>query len=266
MPAAVTIAKAPVGVTLNLAANPSLTVQVATTTSGLPTGSVTLVDGSTAYASATLSGGAATFSARNLTSGSHTLVATYAGDGDFLAGVSLPSQLTIASSTLPDFTLASAGPASVTVPAGAAAQYSFAVTPVNGALASPILLAASGLPAGATATFNPAYLPPSGSPTAFVLTITTPKASLVPASPFAPRVPPYVLAVLLPLCVLGRRRPRRLLLLLAAALTLGCGDRVNSSAAAIATTSYTITVTATSTQNTGAALQHTTTVTLQIQH
>ena len=265
VPAAVTIAKAPAAVTLNLTASPSLSVQVASTTAGLPTGSVTLLDGATAYASATLSGGTAVFGAQNLTPGSHTLTAAYSGDTDFLSSASAPGQLTVASPALPDFTLAPVSQTSVTVPAGSAAQYSFTVTPVNGALASPILLAASGLPTGATATFNPAYLPPSGAPSSFVLTITTPKASLVPPAVFGPRVPPYVFAVFLPLFLLARRRPRRLLLLLAATLTLGCGDRINNTAAAVTTTSYTITVTATATQATGAAVQHTTTVILGIQ-
>ena len=266
VPAAVAIAKAPVAITLNTAASPSLAVQVATTTSGLPTGSVTLLDGAAPYASGTLSGGAAGFSAQNLTPGTHTLTATYAGDSDFLPGSSAPGQLTVAAPALPDFTLAPSGQTSVTVAAGAAAQYSFTVTPVNGALSSPILLAASGLPAGATAAFNPAYLPPSGAPATFVLTITTPKASLTPAAPFGPKVPPYVFAVFLPVVLLARKRSRRLLLLMATTLALGCGDRVNTTAAAISTTTYTITVNATATQSTGAALQHTTTVTLGVQH
>ena len=258
--AGVTIAKAPATATLDTSRAPALSVQVASTTSGSPTGLVTLLDGGAPFASATLSAGSATLSGANLTPGSHTLTTSYAGDADFLAATSPSSLLVVAPPTLPDFTLAVSGPSSVTVAAGTAAQYSFAVTPTNGALASPLLLAASGLPFGATATFSPTYLPPSNGPAAFTLTIATPKASLAPVPS------PYALALLLPFVLLLTRRRRRALMLLTAALLLGCGDRVNNTATTSATTTaYTITITATTTQSTGAALQHTANVTLNLQ-
>ena len=46
-------------------------------------------------------------------------------------------------------------------------------------MSSPVTLAASGLPLGATASFNPAYLPPANTPAAFVLTIQTVKMASV---------------------------------------------------------------------------------------
>ena len=258
--AAVTIAKAPVLVSLDTSAAPSLKVQVASTTSGMPSGPVTLLDGGSFYASGMLSAGVAVFSSANLSAGPHTLTASYAGDTDFLPAVSPPGALTVGTPGLPDFTLTANGQTSMTVSAGTAAQYSFAVDPVNGSLASPILLAASSLPPGATASLNPAYLPPSNAPATFVLTVTTPKAALA-TSPL-----PYMLAFLLPLWMMARRRSRRVLLLLAAALSLGCGDRVANEAGTVATTPYTIAVTATATQSTGVALVHTASVTLNVQH
>ncbi len=68
----------------------------------------------------------------------------------------------------PDFTL-SAAPGSQTVTAGNSTSYSATVTAVNGFSGS-VALSVSGVPAGATATFNPASLSGAGSST---LTIAT---------------------------------------------------------------------------------------------
>ncbi len=258
--AVVRIAKAPAVVTLS----PALVAHVASSTSGLPTGTIALLDGTSVYASLPLSAGAAAFSPAGLSAGSHSLTASYAGDTDFLAATSTPVAVTIAPIapvTLPDFTLVANGQTTATVQAGSAAQYSFAVTPVNGTLSSPILLSATGLPPGATATFNPAYLPPSSSPAAFVLTIATPKADLGRSAL------PYGFALFLPVLLLLRRRRRVMLALMATVCTLGCGDRVgNFFSTPGTTTAYTIMVIGTTTQATGAALQHTATVTLNLQH
>jgi len=255
--AAVTIAKAPSTVTLPA----SLTAHVGSTTAGVPTGSVSLLDGAAAYASATISAtGDAVFSSANLTSGTHTLTAIYAGDADFLTSSSAPLVVTIGTAGTPDFTLAGTGPSAVSVTAGSAASFTFGVNAVNGALSSPILLTASGLPVGATASFNPAYLPPGSAPASFVLTIQTAKAASLRAGPS-----PFWLAILVPFVLLRRRR-RRIALLSLAVFALGCGNRVNE--AAVATTaaqSYNITVIATATTAAGATLQHTAGVTLTLQ-
>ena len=212
--AAVRIAKAPAVVTLS----PALVAHVASSTSGLPTGTIALLDGTSVYASLPLSAGAAAFSPAGLNPGSHSLTASYAGDTDFLAATSTPVAVTI-------------------------------------------LLSATCLPPGATATFNPAYLPPSSSLAAFVLTIATPKADLGRSAL------PYGFALFLPVLLLLRRRRRVMLALMATVCTLGCGDRVgNFFSTPGTTTAYTIMVIGTTTQATGAALQHTATVTLNLQH
>ena len=57
--------------------------------SGVPTGTVTFLDGMSELASEPLSGGSASFSTSTLTLGSHSITAFYAGDGnDFLTSVS----------------------------------------------------------------------------------------------------------------------------------------------------------------------------------
>jgi hypothetical protein len=56
--------------------------------SGVPTGTVTVLDGTTPIGSATLSGGTAAVVAATLDAGCHSLTAAYAGDGNFAASTS----------------------------------------------------------------------------------------------------------------------------------------------------------------------------------
>ncbi len=261
-PAFVTIAKAPTVSTLTA----GLAVHVAPATSVVAAGTVNLLDGASTYASAALSAsGDATFSSANLSLGTHTLTAVYAGDANLLPSASAPAVVTIGPVTLADFTLAATSQTTVTVPAGSPASFSFAVNPVNGALSSPIQLTVSGLPAGATASFNPAYLPQSNTPAAFILTIQTPKsASLQPLFPART----LVYAAMLPLLWLAARRRglSPILVIFAAALIVGCGDRVAGTASTSASSrSYNITVIGTATSGNGATLQHTAAVTLTLQ-
>ncbi len=253
--ASVTIAKAPSTITL---AN-GLTVHVASTIAGVPTGIVNLYDAGTLYASATLSPtGDASFSSANLSLGTHTLTATYAGDADFLAATSSPLLATIGAGAAADFTLVASTSSAITVAAGNPATFAFTVSPVNGPLSSPIQLTVSGLPAGATASFTPTYLPPSSTATSFTLTIQTVKlASLDRRSPFA-------FALMIPVALLLRNR-RRIVMIALLGLTLGCGNRVNTADVSAATASYNMVVSGTATSSTGTTLQHTAGVVLTIQ-
>lgn len=263
--AEVTIARAPTVSTLTGA----LAVHVDPTTAGVASGTVSLLDGAAVVASAALSGvGDASFAGANLSLGSHTLMAAYAGNSNLLGSSSAPLIVTIGGGgTVADFSLAATGQTSVTVAGGSAATFSFAVTPVNGALSSPIQLTVSGLPTGATASFNPAYLPPSGGPSAFILTIQTAKtAGLRPL--FSGKM--LVYAGLLPLLLVTRRRRRVAALLVFSLMVMagatGCGDRIaNSAAASASARTYNITVLGTATSASGGTLQHTAGVTLTLQ-
>jgi sugar lactone lactonase YvrE len=254
--AAVSIAPAPSATTLSS----SLAVHVASSTAGTPSGSVSLLDASSVYAVATLSAsGDAQFSSANLTAGTHTLTAAYAGDRNFLASSSAPLLDTIGAASVADFSLSATGQTDVAVAAGSTAAFSFSVNPLNGALSSPIQLTVSGLPAGATASFNPAYLPPANTAAAFILTVQTAKSASLghPAT--------LVWALLLPGALWLARRRRVSFLTVLLLLTLGCGDRVNTESSEVATATYNLTVTATATSSTGATLQHSAMVTLSIQ-
>ena len=255
--AAVAISRAPSAITM---AN-ALVAHVSSTTSGQPVGAVSLYDAGTLNSTVALSpSGDATFSSGTLSTGTHTLTAVYGGDVDFLPATSVPLIAIIGSVVPADFSLAPTGPTSVTVQAGSAAQFSFDVNPINGALSSPILLTVSGLPSGATATFNPSFVTPANTPSAFILTIQTPKtAGLM-------RTSLLTFAILLPVGVLasGRRR-RRVLLATGLGLIVGCGDRINTRSATAASATYNVTVIATATSIAGTTLQHTAGVTLTIQ-
>jgi hypothetical protein len=259
-PAAVTITRAPTVVSLTN----SLAVHVAPSLIGVPSGHVDLLDGNFVNATATISPtGDAQFSSTSLSNGSHTLSAAYAGDGNFLPAVSATTTLSVGPATSADFTLATLGSSSATVSSGSPATFSFTVAPVNGQLSSQISLAVSGLPPGATASFNPAYLPPGSTPTSFALTIQTQKTAAL-TSPIAPS--PIVFAILLPLLGLARTKRARAYPLILLTLIAGCGDRINTASTGTpASRTFNIIVNATATSASGAALQHNATVILTLQ-
>jgi sugar lactone lactonase YvrE len=278
----------------------TLTVQASSTTSGVPTGSVTLSDGSTTLSVVPLSSfGAASFTTSSLTLGAHNLSATYSGDANFLPSSSATAILAVGPAS--DFTLTATGSTAQSIPAGSSATYSFSVAMLGAAMSSPIALAVLGVPTGATSSLNPSYIPPGGAVTSFTLTIQTPLPLAAlrqtsrpvlagPLSSGSPQTtgpgPQALLALLLlPAIGLARRFPHRtcggrilsrslrssLLLAFAAAscillatLATGCGNRINPDNASIQSTTYTLTVTGTATGPTGNELLHSAVVTLQV--
>jgi len=250
----------------------TLTVQATSTTSGVPTGSVTLLDGSTSLAVVPLSAsGAASFTTSSLTLGAHNLSATYSGDANFLPSSSATAELAVGAAS--DFTMTATGATSQSIPAGSAATYSFSVAMLGAAMSSPIALAVQGVPTGATSSINPSYIPPGGAVTSFTLTIQTPLATLDGNKRpwYRGQLGTGLLAVLL-LPFIGFARRRRAIVvfmaaaccILLAALATGCGNRINADNQSVQSTSYKLTVTGTATGPAGNALQHTATVTLQV--
>jgi sugar lactone lactonase YvrE len=253
----------------------TLTVQASSTTSGVPTGSVTLLDGSAMLSVVPLSAGsAATFTTSSLALGAHNLCASYSGDANFLPSSSATANLAVGPAS--DFTLTATGSTSQSIPSGSAATYSFSVAMQGAAMASPIALAVQGVPLGATSSINPSYIPPGGAVTSFTVTIQTPLAALDhPARPF---VPPAAISgmkaslavLLLPMIALARRRKTIAVFMavtsciLLATLATGCGNRINPDSESANSTTYTLTVTGTATGPTGNALVHSAVVTLQV--
>ncbi len=241
-----------------------ITAHVSSTTTGSPTGSLTILDGATPLTTAAInSSGNIAFSTGTLITGSHALTAVYSGDTNFTTSASAPMLVSIATTTASDFSLTATSSTSQTTIAGSSVVFSFA-TQTQGTLDSPITLAAAGLPVGARAYFNPAYIPPGNNSNTFILTITT------PVSTSQKRHTPLTIALLLiPIAFLTPRRRNKfsvVLLIAITILTTACGDRINTDAQSAASlTNYPITVTATATSPTGATLTHTTVVTLVMQ-
>ena len=282
VPASVTVRPAPTVTTLAasstsvVAGSPiALTAHTVSTTAGTPSGLVTLMDGSaTLLTAAVLPDGDAGFSTSALAPGTHSLTTSYAGSANFDASASAPTLITVlpGPGTTPGFTLSAAGTATQTIPAGGVANFNFTVQIAGAALSSPITLAASGLPPLATASFNPAYLPPGATPASFTMTVTMPQAAALARGS-------DVLLGLLLFPVIGwgsrsrrlrRRRRGAAAVLLAGALGLcalcsGCGSRVNTgSSSADLVKTYPITVTATATGASGGALTQSMTVELVV--
>jgi len=235
--------------------NASTLTATVTGVRGVATGTVGLVDGTTQIASAALANGGATFSTGLLSNGSHTLTASYGGSTVYLASVSQPL-IVSAGQNLADFTLTAVAPSAIAVAAGGTANFGFTVTPVNGILANPITLSVSGLPTGATGTFSVASVAPSAGPSTFELSIATVKG--------AAKAPVGLGVLVLVGLVVARRR--RWILVAGALLLVGCGNRVSPQGTVGGTTvvSYNVVVTASTTTATGAALVHTTSVTLTV--
>ena len=240
------------------------------------TGTVTFLDGTTHLCNAvSLSGGLATCTTSSLAVGSHSITASYNGDGYYL-----PSTSSIFTQVVQDFSIAVSGSgAAVVVIPGKAGQFTLTVSPVSPATKFPaaITLAASGLPAGATAVLTPSTIPAGAGATTVTLTIQTvlTAAAAQPANrgtdgPSASRLAPFSLALLLlplvgTLRKAGKRFSRTLAVLLlmgagAAALAglSGCGSGVGFFGQAQRT--YSVGVTGSS-----GALSHTSNVTLTVE-
>ncbi len=247
----------------------TLTAQVASATTGSPTGSVSFYQGTTLLGTAPLAAGTATLSTSSITSAAAgVLEAVYSGDINFTTSTS--PTLTIGVTSL-DFAVAVSGPSSLTVSAGSTATYQMAVNPLYGTYPGPVSFTASGLPPGATITFNPGTIAANGGKQTVTIDIQTAALAKLESPSIGRKIAPLTFALLLiPFLGLGRlrRQGRRLsklaslLLLLictlAGAMLTGCGGGGSASFKTVVQ-NYTITVTATS-----GTVQHTAPITLTV--
>ena len=214
-----------------------------TSPAGIPTGTVTFSEGTTALGTGTVNAtGVATFSTSTLTSGSHTITATYGGATNF--GTSSGTVNQAVGVTKGVFTIA-ATPSTQFVRGAATTYYNVTVTSVNG-FTGPVALTCNGLPVDATCSFEAQVVTLTAGGTAttrMIVTNTAADAMLIfPASPFSQvELGPIVAAAMFPfelggmgmlLAGFGRRRKtrsqqKRLLLMLFCTLGIlglaGCG-------------------------------------------
>lgn len=259
----------PTQTVLSSSINPSVAGQnvifTATVSSaaGTPAGTVQFsINGIAAGAPVTLNGSAqALYSTGALPDGQSSIAAVYSGSSSFLSSTAA----TLTQSIL-DFAFTTGSTQSATVFPGQSATFSFAIAP-QGSFGNTITFSASGLPPGATATFDPASLTPATTASTVTMTIQTAKTSAAahPAGPL-PAKSPLLLGILLPL--LGIRRARHVLkrrtLFLTTLVSLGIALVISGCAGGgffnQPPQTYPITVTATS-----GPLQHSTTVNLTVQ-
>jgi len=243
---------------------------VVSQTAGLPTGTITIFDGASIVTTGKVnSNGDLAFPANNLAAGSHSFAAAYSGDANFIASTSSPASFTVngTQAAPTDFGFTSAGATTQTIVSGNSANFTFS-TQTQGTLSSPITLSALGLPNLATASFNPAYIPPGSSTATFTLTIATPKTARLEITSSA--VAFALLFLPATFFFLGRTSKTShaphlvaLFLLVLPLLCTGCGDRIyTGDRSTDGSKTYTITVTGTSTTSSGTTLKHTATVTL----
>jgi hypothetical protein len=253
-----------------------------------PTGTVTFYDGGVAIAGCTVvplgaynsaSGVAMATCAVSYTSATpatHAITASYSGDANFLGSTS--GTLTEA---VADFTITATTPAATVLP-GAPADFTFTVSPTDGATTfqSAIDLTVSGLPPGATYSFSPSATIAAGAGTSTVtLIIQTAQGGATvgqvnsgggASGNLVSRLAPFSLALLLlPFAGRLRKTGKRfsrlisLLLLLAASAAAvagvsGCGSNIGFFGQKPQT--YTVTVTG----NMG-TLSHSAKVTLTVE-
>jgi large repetitive protein len=265
--------------TISLNVNPSVTpgtpvtinVGVASTTTGVPTGSVSFYDSTTLLGTATLTNGTVSFSTSSLAPGvAHQLGIVYGGDTNFFANGTV-STTTVVVPPL-DFSLAITGPSSQTVIPGAAITYQATITPLYGSYAGPVSFAVSGLPPGATVNFSPSSIPANAGTQTVAVTIQTASATAMRrTAPVGRRVEAFTLALLIPVLgagtirMRGKSLPRLVCLVLlvlggaaASSALSGCGS--TNGFLVQSPQNYTVSITATS-----GSMLHTATVTLNVQ-
>ncbi len=165
---------------------------------------------------------------------------------------------------LSNFKIGASSP-SLTVQSGGQVTTTLTVTPQNG-FSSSVSFACSGLPTGASCSFNPSTVTPSGAAATTKLTITAPRLTANLHRGSRPLFPATVLA--LSLCILGwkKRRGFQLVLLMAIAagglaLLSGCGGGgAAGGGGGVTPVTSTITVTATS-----GSIQQSTTFSLTVE-
>jgi Bacterial Ig-like domain (group 3) len=224
--------------TLTSSVNPStpgqsvtFTATVAPASSSLvPTGTVTFLDGGATIGTGTLNGaGMATFTTTALALGSHNIAASYPGDNNNAPSTSGVLVQVVAVNMPAAFTLA-VTPTPIAVGVGLSGSLAVTVTPVGG-FSQPVTLSCVNLPTEAGCTFGESAIPAGGGSTTLQLSTTAPhdcnasQPYFVGSNGAAYAAP--VLAGLIALCLPGRRRwLRGILAMVAVGLamqTTACG-------------------------------------------
>ncbi len=213
--------------------------------------------------------------------GTVVLAANQAASGNYAAATATTNFAVGLPFTLATATGSTAGSGtSTSVAPGAAASFSLTLSPATGAtFPDPIAFTATGLPAGATATFSPAMIAAGSAATTVTLSIQTASTQVarneqpITGNPLAPVALGFLLLPLLGITAARKRlrqMPRLPLALLVVGLSLGAvlgisgcsGGNASSTATTAAPQSYTMVVTA---MDTTTKAQSSTNLTLTVQ-
>jgi trimeric autotransporter adhesin len=261
--------------TLTASPNPApagQTVTLTATISPAPTGSslgtVSFFRGATLLGTATVnSSGVATFTIASLPDGADAITAVYSGNTAFAASTSSAVTETITAAyavTAPVTSFAAAQGSSVVV--------NVTVPPLGGSFNNVVTMSATGLPPGATATFNPPTVTPgaTGAPTALTIQLLSASTAASRPADQQHKIPfaPFSTAVALGCIALGYRYSTRRIIksalifasfFLVATFLSACNGGLASKPGTLPG-NYVITITGTS-----GALHRSTTITLTIQ-
>jgi Bacterial Ig-like domain (group 3)/FG-GAP-like repeat len=230
----------------------TFTASVAPVPTGSALGTVSFYHATTLLGTAALnSTGVAVFSISTLPLGANSITAAYSGNAAFGNSISSPVIEMVGTT----FTV-SATDSSLTVSSTTSAQTKIAITPVGGAFDGTVTLSASGLPAGFTASFQPATVKPGSSAVQSVLTIQATQSASNHSDHHNRQVPWGSLTLSAGMCLAAGSRKRQLkslaiaLILVAAMgstmMLTACGGGLGISAPATMQHSYDVTVTGTS--------------------
>ena len=182
------------------------TVVVPTVGGIVPTGTVTIYDGSTVVGTGTLDSSGTVIvvlSGTTLPVGTALLSATYGGNSSYPAQNSPTVTVTVTATAPLDFTLALTSASTVSVTYGGSAIYALLVAPTGAAYPGVVSFAVSGLPRGAVATFTPATVAVNGGSAPVTMSILVPFA--LAERPNRPALPSLAL-LLLPGLIVGARK------------------------------------------------------------
>ncbi|RRA48391.1 MBG domain-containing protein [Acidipila sp. EB88] len=189
VPSTITIAKAATATTMHEAPNTAaqdgsilLTAQVASSTTGTPTGLVRFYDGKTLLGETAITSGVAQLTALPAYwNAANPLVAVYQGDSNFLPSSS--DELPLALSTAGFWLKPMPNTAAPQVASGGSVNLSFMAGPgTAGIYPGVVTFSVSGLPQGATGVFSPATLPADGGEHAVSLVVQMPGHTLTVSS------------------------------------------------------------------------------------
>ena len=134
--------------TANLNQNITLTATVTSGNSGIPTGTVTFLDGTNSIGSSSLSSGVASLSTSALAAGTHNITAQYNGDSNFKGSVSSITSVVVTASS---FSVSASALSPATVLPGGTAQSTITITAASGFNPSKVNLSCNISPAKGSA-------------------------------------------------------------------------------------------------------------------